>query len=88
MGFLWSFVAKPKNRQLLTWAGSGAVVFAGGLWAIVTYVWPAHQQARIVCAQQGSVGGGRDASGNTITYSGTAPAGAGTPATSCGDTKE
>ncbi len=88
MRSVWSFVAKPENRQILGWLGSGVVVFAGGLWAVVTYVWPADEPAKIVCAQQGSVAAGRNASGNTITYSSNAPGGAGSPATSCAEAKK
>lgn len=57
-----------------------------GVWAVVTYVWPAHESEKVVCAQQGSVASGRDASGNTITYNGGAPSGAGSGAASCANT--
>ena len=82
MSSVWSFVAKSKNRQVLSWIGGGLVALAAGAWAMVNYVWPAHEAAKTVCAQQGSVAGGRDASGNTITYTGgSAPA-----TVSCSDT--
>jgi hypothetical protein len=80
-----SVIAKPKNRQILSWVGGGIIAVATGAWAIVTYVWPAHDGVKAVCAQQGSVAGGRDASGNTIIYSGAAP-GAGTRTTACVET--
>lgn len=85
----WEFVAKPKNRQILSWIGGGLVACAAGAWAVVTYVWPTHDgAAKLVCAQQGSIAGGRDASGNTITYNGGAPAGVGNggAVVSCADT--
>jgi hypothetical protein len=69
---LRSIVTQPKNRQLLSWLGGGIIAVASGAWAVGTYVWPAHDSPGIVCAQQGSVAAGRDAKGNTITY--TAPA--------------
>lgn len=84
MNRIASFVAEPKNRELLSWIGGGLVVLATGTWAVMTYVWPAHNPSSdgksIICVQQGSVAAGRDASHNTITYSGTAPQGGGNTA--------
>jgi hypothetical protein len=82
----WSILVKAKNRQILSWIGGGIIAVATGLWAVVTYVWPAHESGKVVCAQQGSVASGRDASGNTITYDGGVPSGAGSGAASCADT--
>lgn len=73
---IWSFIAKPKNRQILAWLGGGLMVLAAGTWTVVTFVWPAHEAGKTVCAQQGSIAGGRDASGNTIVFSGGAAANA------------
>jgi hypothetical protein len=93
MGSLWSFIANSKNQKTLGWLGSGLVVAAGGAWAVFTYVWPAHDgaahdTATVVCAQQGSVAAGRDASGNTVNYNGNAPAGSGpgSQSVSCANT--
>lgn len=86
-GSLISAISKPKNRQLLAWLGGGIVAVATGGWAVVNYVWPQHEAAKAVCAQQGSVAGGRDASGNTIIYSGAAPT-AGTGTMACVETKK
>lgn len=61
----WSFLSKDKNRQLLSWVGSGLVALAAGAWAVVSYVWPAHDGAKTVCAQQGVVVGG-NVSGSTV----------------------
>jgi len=80
------FITKPKNRQILSWLGGGLVALAAGVWAVTTYVWPAHDGPKVVCAQQGSLASGRDASGNTITYTGGASAGAGSGTASCADT--
>jgi hypothetical protein len=84
---LWSIIEKPKNRLILQWIGGGIIAIAGGAWAVVTYVWPAHEQAKIVCAQQGSRAAGRDVSGNTVNYNAGASAGAGSGGTAgCADT--
>jgi len=84
MRSIWSFVRKPGNQRLLSWLGGGGAVAAAGIWAVVTYVWPAHDAAKTVCSQQGGIAAGRDASGNTVNYSGGAPAGGG--AATCADT--
>jgi hypothetical protein len=42
MKSLWSFIAKPKNREVLSWIGAGIVAVAAGGFAAVTYLWPAH----------------------------------------------
>jgi hypothetical protein len=39
---LRSIIAKPKNREILSWIGGGVIVVAIGVWAVVAYVWPAH----------------------------------------------
>jgi hypothetical protein len=85
---LWSFLTNRKNQQTLSWLGGGLVVAATGIWALVTFFWPAHEkpadQAAIICAQQGGVAAGRDASHNTITINGGPTAAEGARA-SCGD---
>jgi hypothetical protein len=84
MGSVWTFVRKPSNQKLLTWLGGGGVIAATGIWAVVTYLWPAHEAPKVECAQQGSIAAGRDASGNTVNYNGGAPTGG--VAVSCADT--
>jgi len=42
MDSLWSILSKRKNQQVVSWIGAGVVVVAGGIWAVVTYVWPPH----------------------------------------------
>ncbi len=64
MNYLWSFFAKPKNRQIISWVGGGVVAVAAGAFAVVTYVWP--HDAKPACTQQGVAVGG-DVSGSTIT---------------------
>ena len=67
MSSTWSFIAQPKNRQVLSWVGGGLVALAAGVWAVATYVWPApHDGAKTVCAQQGVAIGG-NVSGSTVT---------------------
>ena len=56
------------------------VVAAPAVWAVVTYVWPANEAPKAVCAQQGGVAAGRDASRNTVNYNGAAPGNAGSVA--------
>jgi hypothetical protein len=65
MATVWTFLRKRSNRQLLSWFGGGAVVLAGGIWAVVTYVWPTHEGPTAVCADQGIAIGGK-VSGSTI----------------------
>ena len=36
---LWSIIAKPRNRQILSWVGGGVAAVAGGIWVVVTYGW-------------------------------------------------
>lgn len=65
MDSVWTFVRKQSNQRLLSWLGGGGVVIAGGLWAVVTYVWPAHETPTAVCADQGIAIGG-NVSGSKI----------------------
>jgi hypothetical protein len=63
---LWLIAAKPKNREIISWIGGGVIAVTAGAWAVVTYVWPAHDAAKTVCAQQGIALGG-NVSGSTVT---------------------
>ena len=78
MSSVWTFVQKPSNQRLLSWLGGGGAVAAAGIWAVVTYVWPAHETPTAECIQQGvKIGGGVSAS-STVSNSvsgGTATAG-------------
>lgn len=78
-----SIITKPENRQILSWVCGGIAAVAAGSWAVVTYVWPAHDAPQVACAQHGSIASGRDASGNTINYIGDASLGASGGAASC-----
>jgi hypothetical protein len=61
-----TFVRKPSNQRLLSWLGGGGAVAAAGIWAVVTYVWPAHQSSKVECVEQGVAIGG-NVSGSTVT---------------------
>lgn len=37
---LWSFVGKPRNREILAWLGGGLIALATGLWAVFIYLVP------------------------------------------------
>jgi hypothetical protein len=68
MGSVWTFVQKPRNQKLLSWLGGGGAVAAAGIWAVVTYVWPAHEAPTAECIQQGvKIGGG--VSGSSVSNS-------------------
>jgi hypothetical protein len=77
MSAIWSFVRKPGNQRLLSWLGGGGAVAAAGIWAVVTYLWPAHEIPKAECVQQGVKIGG-SVSGSTVSNTvsgGTATAG-------------
>ena len=82
---LWAFIGSPKHRAMLSWVGSGVVVAAAGIWAVVTFVFPEKSSPTVACAQQGSVAAGRDASHNTVTVT-TTGTGNSTGAIACADT--
>ena len=67
MGSLWAFLRKPNNQRLLSWFGGGVVVIAGGIWAVVTYVWPPQEAPTAVCANQGIVIGGSVSNRSSVT---------------------
>jgi hypothetical protein len=76
MSSVWTFVRKPSNQRLLSWLGGGGVVAAAGIWAMVTYFWPAHESAKVECVQQGvKIDGNVSGSTVTNTTSGQATAG-------------
>jgi hypothetical protein len=66
MSSVWTFVRKPSNQRLLSWLGGGGAVAAAGIWAMVTYFWPAHESPKVECVQQGVKIGG-NVSGSTVT---------------------
>jgi hypothetical protein len=68
MSSIWTLVKKPSNRRLLACLGGGGAVAAAGIWAVMTYVWPAHETPTAECIQQGVKIGGR-VSGSTISNS-------------------
>ena len=71
MSSLWSFVGKENNRRLLSWIGGGIVALAAGAFAVVTYLWPAHDsKGGINCAQNASIATQGDVSHVTINATG------------------
>jgi hypothetical protein len=80
---VWSTIGKSSTQKTLAWLGSGIVAAAAGGWAVVTYVWPVAHDPTTICAQQGSLAAGHNATGNTIIYTGQAPV---SGATSCANT--
>jgi len=71
MSFLWSLIAKEKNRRLLSWIGGGIVAVVAGAFAVVTYLWPAHDgKGGINCAQGASIASHGDVSHTTINATG------------------
>jgi hypothetical protein len=71
MKSFWSFVAKPKNREVLSWIGAGIIAVAAGGFAMVTYLWPAHDgKSGVSCAQNASVASQGDISHVTINATG------------------
>ena len=71
MTSLWSFIAKEKNRRILSWVGGGIVAVAAGAFAVVTYLWPAaDSKGGINCAQNASIATQGDVSNVTINATG------------------
>jgi hypothetical protein len=58
MRSFWLFISKPANLAVLGMLG-------GGVWAVVTYLWPAHEAPTIVCGQEGVAIGG-NVSGSAV----------------------
>jgi hypothetical protein len=84
MNQLWSIIAKPRNRQILQWVGGGVVAVAAGAFAVVTYVWPAHDgKAGTNCAENASIATQGDVSHVTINANGATQQAGGT--TACGN---
>ena len=89
MGSLWSFLAQPKNQRIVSWLGGGLLILVTGVWTVVTYVWPPHgaspNGSKFVCAEQGGIAAGRDASSNIINYNGSGSLGPGGRPAPCAD---
>ena len=77
---IWGLLEKRKSaREVVALLTPVAIAAAGGIWAVVTYVWPASEPAHnpqptAACANQGIVIGG-SVSGSRIanTVSGGSP---------------
>jgi hypothetical protein len=72
---LWILLRKNKStREAIALLVPIAIAVAGGLWAVLTYVFPADKPGKVsqppaVSARQGGVAAGRDISGSTINIS-------------------
>ena len=65
MAEIWSFVQDESNRAVLAWIGSGVVVVAGAIWAVLKFVLSkgAGKSAPTpptVTASHGGIAAGRD----------------------------
>lgn len=65
---LWSLLQKRKSaRDVIALLAPIAIALAGGIWAVVTYAWPAHDAApTAICAEQGIAIGGNVAGSKII----------------------
>ena len=71
MNSLWSIIGQPKNRQIISWIGGGIVAVAAGAFAVVTYLWPAHDsKGGVNCAENASIASQGDVSHVTINANG------------------
>jgi len=61
-----AFIKKSSNPQLLSLWVTVVVAMVSGIWAVVIYVWPAHEAPMSVCAEQGVAIRG-NVSGSAIT---------------------
>lgn len=52
----WDFIRNKNNRERLTWLGAGIVAIISGVWTVLVYVVPKHQD-RNVPAVSASCGG-------------------------------
>jgi hypothetical protein len=69
---LWEIAKDPDKRAILSWIGGGAVVVAGGLWTILTFV-VEHKDAshkkdgtNIIVSGQGIASGGNTSIGGNV----------------------
>ena len=69
---LWEIFKDPDSRAIISWLGGGAVVIAGGLWAVVTFV-VEHKEAHdnkggtdIIVSGQGIASGGNTTIGGNV----------------------
>jgi hypothetical protein len=69
---MWDWLKDPENRNVLAWLGSGLVVLAGGLWAVLVHLHPAESggSAPSVQVEQGVGAGGDISVGGDLNVSG------------------
>jgi hypothetical protein len=71
LAHFWSFLQDENNRAVLAWIGSGVVVVAGAVWAILKFFISKGAETTAptpptIAASQGGVAAGRDMRGNKI----------------------
>jgi hypothetical protein len=67
----WLDISTPAKRARLSFIGGGIVAVAAGAWAVVTYVWPAHDgKGGTNCAENASIATQGDVSHVTINANG------------------
>ena len=84
---LWQVIVRPRNRRVLLGGWRHRCIGRGRLERGDLRLAGPREPNNCLCAQQGSIVAGRNASGNTINYTGAAP-GAGTVATPCAEVRE
>lgn len=66
METLWAFLSDPDNQATLASLGGGLVVVAGGLWAVVKFLFPRSSggkpTSQTISADRGGMAAGRDIS--------------------------
>jgi hypothetical protein len=71
MDWLWRFVGRKRNREILGWVGGGVAVVASGIWAVTVYLSPPLKLQEVrrteIEARCGGVAVGGSVSGSTIT---------------------
>lgn len=65
---LLKFLIDPTNRRILVCIGGAIVAMASGGAAVATYIWPPRKPPTTICAQNGSIAAGNDATDNHIQY--------------------
>jgi hypothetical protein len=61
---LWAFLSDPDNQRTLAWLGGGFVAAAGGLWAVIKFIFPRRSggtpPTQTISADRGGIAAGRD----------------------------
>jgi hypothetical protein len=63
---IWTFLSDPNNQQTLAWLGGGLVVVAGGLWAVIKFLFHRSSGSGTPPSQTISADGGGIAAGGNV----------------------